>query len=145
MSNPNPSPETRFGGPRGNPQSTGQWSKENSFSYWMNKFKSMTVAEFREYEKIKKDKERSVAESLAYARVHAARSDLKEFNCVADRTEGKPKQVIEQQGEFQIRPYKGMTIEELDAEAKKIIEGSKQKGAGKADRDNNGKKGAKGK
>ena len=93
---PNP---TGKGGFVDNPQnrSNGRWSKENSFSYWYNFFKHMSVKEFKDYEKKKPDDERSVAESLAYMRVHRARNDLREFQEVADRTEGRPTQRVEQE------------------------------------------------
>ncbi len=92
---PNP---TGKGGFVDNPQnrSDGRWSKENSFSYWYNFFKRLTVKEFKEYEQKKPDDERSVAESLAYARIVNARRDLREFQEVADRTEGRPTQRVEQ-------------------------------------------------
>jgi hypothetical protein len=91
---PNP---TGKGGFQEHPElrSNGRWSKENSFSYWMNYFKSLSILEFREYEKTKPEDQRTVAESLAYARVFKARSELKEFQEVANRTEGLPKQSIQ--------------------------------------------------
>jgi len=55
------------------------------------------VLEFKDYEEKKPDDERSVAESLAYMRVHRARHDLREFQEVADRTEGRPTQRVEQE------------------------------------------------
>jgi hypothetical protein len=83
---------TGKGGFGDNPQnrSDGRWSKENSFSYWMNYFKSLTVRQFFLYESTKPEDERTVAESLAYARVSKSRNDLKEFQEVANRTEGMP-------------------------------------------------------
>lgn len=91
---PNPTGKGGFGD---NPQnrSNGRWSKENSFSYWLNYFKSLTVPEFRDYETNKPEEERTVAESLAYARISKARADLSEFKEVADRTEGKAMQSID--------------------------------------------------
>lgn len=89
MANPNPSPENRFKpGQSGNPG--GKPKNEERFDWWYMTFKSMTVAEFKEYEKSKPDDERTVAESLAYARVAKARNDLKEFQEVANRSEGMP-------------------------------------------------------
>jgi hypothetical protein len=87
----NRNPEGK-GGFKDNPQnrSDGRWSKENSFSYWMNYFKSLTIKAFFEYERTKPEDERTVAESLAYARVAKSRNDLKEFQEVANRTEGMP-------------------------------------------------------
>lgn len=76
-------------------RSDGRWSKENSFTYWMNYFKNLSVSEFIAYEKNTKESDRSVAASLAYARVANARKDLKEFIVVADRTEGRPLQPLD--------------------------------------------------
>ena len=76
-------------------RSNGRWSKENSFTYWMNYFKSLSVEEFKKYEDKKSEKERTMAEMLAYARVFKARSDLKEFEVVANRTEGMPRMPID--------------------------------------------------
>lgn len=70
-------------------RSNGRWSKENSFSYWMNYFKHLTVQEFKDYSRTNPDEKRTVSESLAYVRVLKSRDDLKEFQEVANRTEGK--------------------------------------------------------
>jgi hypothetical protein len=77
-------------------RSDGRWNKDNSFSYWLNYFKNLTVAEFKDWENKTPEDQRSVAAALAYSRVYAARSadGLKDFNAVADRTEGKPVQLI---------------------------------------------------
>ena len=88
--NPNPSGKGGFGEHPEN-RSDGRWDKDNSFSYWMNFFKAMSVEEFKEYERIKPEKDRTMAETLAYARVFRARIELKEFQEVANRTEGMPK------------------------------------------------------
>lgn len=83
---------TGKGGFQERPQdrSDGRWSKDNSFSYWMNFFKAMNAEEFKNFEKNISEKDVSVAQSLAYARVFKARTDLREFECVANRTEGMP-------------------------------------------------------
>jgi hypothetical protein len=93
----NRNPEGR-GGFGMNPQnrSNGTWDKNNSFGYWLGYFKQLSVKEFKDYEKTKPDEKRTVAESLAYARMAKARTELAEFKEVADRTEGRPRQVIEQ-------------------------------------------------
>ena len=88
--NMNRNPEGK-GGFQDHPElrSNGRWSKENSFSYWMNFFKHLTVEEFKNYQTTKPDTTRTVSESLAYARVLKSRDDLKEFQEVANRTEGR--------------------------------------------------------
>lgn len=73
-------------------RSDGRWDKNNSFTYWMNWFKQLSVEEFANYEKEKPDSKRTVSESLAYARVYNARNKLSEFQEVANRTEGMPNQ-----------------------------------------------------
>lgn len=87
---PNPTGKGGFA-ERPEDRSSGHWDSKNTFSYQMNKFKNMTVKEFMEYEQTHPDSERTVAESLAYARVAKARKDLREFEVVANRTEGMPK------------------------------------------------------
>jgi len=92
---PNP---TGKGGFQERPQdrSDGRWSKENSFSYWMNFFKQLDKEEFLTWEK--DNPKHSMAASLAYARVFKSRSELKEFQEVANRTEGMPTQRTEHSG-----------------------------------------------
>ena len=89
-----PNPEGK-GGFKDHPENInagGRPHNQESFVYWYGQFKNMTVEEFKAYEKTKPDGQRTVAESLAYARVVKARSDLKEFKEVADRSEGRPVQ-----------------------------------------------------
>lgn len=86
-------------------RSPGGWKKENSFSYWMNFFKNMSTAEFKRFEQEHTEDEMTVAQSLAYARIANARLDLAEFKEVADRTEGKAKQVIEQETNINIKSH----------------------------------------
>ena len=90
--NVNPTGKGGFGDHPEN-RSNGRWSKDNSFSYWMNFFKHLTVKDFKEYEKTKPEDERTMAESLAYARVFRSRNELAEFQVVANRTEGMPREI----------------------------------------------------
>lgn len=101
---------TGKGGFGDNPEnrSDGRWSKENSFSYWYNYFKAMTVKEFKHYERTHGDDNMTVAESLALVRVTKSRSDLREFQEVADRSEGKAQQKIEIKND-----YSDLTDEQL--------------------------------
>ena len=94
---PNPSGKGGFAEHPEN-RSDGRWSSENSFTYWLNLFKAMSVEEFTKWEKKTPQSKRSVASSLAYARIANARTDLREFNTVADRTEGRPIQAVELTG-----------------------------------------------
>jgi hypothetical protein len=91
--NPNP---TGKGGFAEHPEnrSPGGWDKNNTFSYWMNYFKSITVPEFEKYEKENHDT-MTMSCLAAYARVGKMVKDLTEFQVVANRTEGMPKQSIE--------------------------------------------------
>ena len=83
---------TGKGGFGDNPQnrSNGRWSKENSFSYWLNFFKNLTVAELKEWLDNNPENVRTVAANLAYARVAKSVKSLKEFQEVANRSEGLP-------------------------------------------------------
>ena len=75
-------------------RSPGGWDKNNSFSYWLNFFKSLTIPEFEVYKR-EHEKDMTMSCLAAYARVGSMVKDLAEFNVVANRTEGMPKQSIE--------------------------------------------------
>ena len=92
-----------------------------SFSYWMNFFKSISVEEFKNYENTHLENKRTMAEMLAYARVFKARSDLREFQEVANRTEGMPKISVETSGELNVNLNRELTKEEKEL-LDKIIE-----------------------
>lgn len=85
------------GGFGDNPQnrSDGRWSKEASFSYWYNKFKSMTGEELAVWQVNNPKNERLIAADLALTRITNSTKDLKEFQEVADRSEGKPRQAVD--------------------------------------------------
>lgn len=70
-----------FGGRPKNPQ---------SFTWWMNNFKEMSVTDFLAWAKNTPNSERTVAADLAYQRVLNSRNQLDEFKEVANRTEGMP-------------------------------------------------------
>ena len=110
---------TGKGGFGDNPQnrSDGRWSKENSFTYWLNYFKHLTVTEFEQYKVNKPKSERTVAEQLAYNRVAKATDELKEFQEVANRTEGKPKETMQLSG------LDGEPIRTVNEVSWKIIKG----------------------
>lgn len=93
----NPNPEGK-GGFQDHPELRnpgGRPKNDESFTYWMRTFKNMTVREFLAWERENPEDDRTVAASIAYARVGAARSDLAEFKEVADRTEGKSIQRVD--------------------------------------------------
>lgn len=96
-------------------QSPGGWNKNNSIVYWMHYFLALTVAKFRKFEDDIPENMRSIAASLAYARVHASRSNLRECVEVTNRTEGYPRQSAEYFDDGQ-REFSGWSEEELDNE-----------------------------
>ncbi len=100
---------TGIGGFRVHPEnrSDGRWNKDNSFLYWLNFFKSLSVEEFKKYGVDKPQNERTVACSLAYERIKRALLDLKEFQEVANRTEGTPisRSLIENNNEKPTNQY----------------------------------------
>lgn len=59
------------------------------YDYWLQFFKDMSVADFKEYIKKRTDKEMYVAEAQAYQRIGDSLKDLKTWQVVAERTEGK--------------------------------------------------------
>lgn len=85
------------GGFGDNPQNrhNGSWKKTETFRYWFDVFKEMTVAELKTWQNDNPEDKRSVASNLAFTRVIKAQGDLKEFQEVANRSEGMPKQTVE--------------------------------------------------
>jgi hypothetical protein len=86
---PNPTGKGGFGDHPEN-ISPGGWDKNNSYSYWMHYFKSLTIDEFRGYKTA--HPEMTMAALGAYARVAKSIDDRGDFQEVANRTEGMPKQ-----------------------------------------------------
>lgn len=76
----------------------GRPKNQESFTYWINFFKNLTVEDFKNWQKEIPDNKRTVAANLAYARVVSALSSLKDFREIADRTEGRPTQQIRNSG-----------------------------------------------
>jgi len=92
--NPNPSPDTRFGGKKANLQSPGGWKSENTISYQYRRFLNMTPVKLKEFSKIPEG-ERTVAMDIAYAQVIQSQKSLLHAKEVTDRTEGKAQQFID--------------------------------------------------
>jgi hypothetical protein len=78
-------------------RANGRWSKENSYSYWLNYFKQLSVKDFIAYNETNPIDDRTMAQDMAYKRTQELHktNDLKEFESNANRTEGMPKQAIE--------------------------------------------------
>ena len=89
--NPNP---TGKGGFKEHPElrSDGRWGKDNSQSYWLNKFQSLSVKEFKDWPVNNSENRRSVAADLAYMRIADAKKDIKAYEVVMNRAEGMPRQ-----------------------------------------------------
>lgn len=87
---PNPTGKGGFEDHPENRNNGGRYPRSESFTYWMEYFKAMSVSQFLEWEKLIPDTERTVAQDLAYRRVFNSRKNLKEFKEVANRTEGMP-------------------------------------------------------
>jgi hypothetical protein len=116
----NPPNPTGKGGFQDHPElisRDGRPKNAQSFSYWMNFFKTLSKEDFDNYEKNKSDKDTTMAESLAYERVKRSRPNLKEFQEVANRTEGMPKISVETSGEMKVNFSKDLSDDE-----KKLLE-----------------------
>lgn len=70
----------------------GGWKPEYTFSYQYKRFLNMDVKTFKEWKDKTSDKEKTMVEELAYVAVLKARSEFKERQEIANRTEGMPKQ-----------------------------------------------------
>jgi DNA-binding XRE family transcriptional regulator len=95
---PNPTGKGGFGERPQDINPGGRPKNAESFTYWMGHFKNMGKQEFLKWEK--ENDNPTMAASLAYARVFKARNELKEFQEVANRTEGLPKASLELTGEI---------------------------------------------
>ena len=93
--NRNPSGKGGFGDNPQNRNPGGRPKNEQRFGYWLQFFKNLTSKEFKEYTTNRSPDDMYVAELIAFERVTNARKDLAEYKEVADRTEGRAKQVIE--------------------------------------------------
>ena len=96
--NRNPNGKGGFGDNPENINVGGRPKNQESFTYWLNYFKGMSVKEFIRWPKNVSEEDRSMASELAYARMFGAINDLNNFKVIADRTEGYPKQAIEYEG-----------------------------------------------
>jgi hypothetical protein len=92
----NRNPEGK-GGLQERPQdrATGRWRKEDSQSYCLNMFLKMSEEEFLKWASENPPAERTIAQTLAYNRVVKAKTDLKNWSAVTNRTEGMPRQTID--------------------------------------------------
>lgn len=72
----------------------GGWNPRTTFSYQLNRFKNMTVENFKKYQSKVPESERTMVEELAYQLILGAKFDLKNFKEVADRTEGRTTQQV---------------------------------------------------
>lgn len=76
-------------------KSNGMWRKEDSQSYCLNMFLKMSEEEFLKWASENPPAERTIAQTLAYNRVVKAKTDLKNWSAVTNRTEGMPRQTID--------------------------------------------------
>lgn len=67
----------------------GRPKNAESFAYWYRVFKDMSVKELKEWPSKNPEETRTVASDLAFTRVINSKKDLKEFQEVADRSEGR--------------------------------------------------------
>lgn len=91
---PNP---TGKGGFQDHPElrSNGGWKKEDSISYQYNFLIRLKVDEFRDWLQKHPEKERTMAQELAYQAVLKARKELKYLVEITDRVEGKAPQTMD--------------------------------------------------
>jgi hypothetical protein len=83
-------PKGKSGNPKG-----GYWNSEDSIGFQYKHLIKMTVDEFKRWMKNNPEKERTIAQELAYRSVIQARNDLSYLKEVTDRTEGRASQSID--------------------------------------------------
>lgn len=98
---PNP---TGKGGFKDNPQNrnSGTWNSEDSISFQYKKLIRMPVNDFKNWLQDYPEKDRTVAQELAYNAVVKARKDLKYLIELTNRTEGTSKQSIDVNGDLSV-------------------------------------------
>jgi len=96
--NINPTGKGGFGDNPENINAGGRPKNQESFTYWLNYFKGLTVTEFKNWQVENPEDNRTVASNLAFQRIANALGNLKEFQEVADRTEGRSTQPIKHSG-----------------------------------------------
>lgn len=92
---PNPTGKGGFGDHPEHANPGGRPKNAESFTYWYRVFKNMTITEMEEWNKNTPKEARTVAADLAYRRIFNSQKDLKEFQEVADRSEGKARQSMD--------------------------------------------------
>lgn len=99
---PNP---TGKGGFQERPQDrhSGSWKKIETFRFWYDTFKEMTVTELKNWQKNNPEDTRKVVADLAFNAVVKAKNDLKYQIEVTDRTEGKSLQKLEHSGGLELQ------------------------------------------
>jgi len=88
---------TGKGGFKDNPENrnAGYWSSEDSIGFQYKKLIKLTVDEFKTWINDNPEKQRTIAQELAYQAVIQARKDLAYLKEVTDRTEGRASQSID--------------------------------------------------
>jgi len=108
----------------------GRPKNAESFNYWMDHFKTLPFEKFKKYKSEHPDM--SMAAFGAYARVAKMIDELKEFQEVANRTEGYPKQLVETEDITDNLDNK--TVEQLRAETRRIDKILRERTPAKKDR-----------
>ena len=88
----------------------GRPKNSESFAYWYRAFKDMTVKELKEWQHNNPEETRTVASDLAFTRMVNAKKDLKEYQEIADRSEGKAVQTMKHEGDL----ITGIKVEIVD-------------------------------
>jgi len=98
--NRNPDGKGGFGDNPQNINAGGRPKNAESFAYWYRQFKEMTVAQLESWQDDNPRDTRTVASDLAFTRIINAKKDLKEFQEIADRSEGKAVQTMKHEGDL---------------------------------------------
>jgi len=113
--NRNPSGKGGFGDRPEDINHEGRPKNRESFVYWMNYFKNLTVSDFLMWSKNNPEDNRTVTADIAYMRVLNSRKELADFIEVANRTEGKPRQAVEIKGNLDMNELAEKTNRILDS------------------------------
>lgn len=123
----NPNPKGK-GGFKDHPElinAGGRPKNVQRYDYWLQFFKDMDVEKFRAYSKSKPEGQMYVAEIQAYSRIAESLKDLKTWQIVADRTEGRSKETHDITTNGESINVKKLSDEEINERIKQYLERNK--------------------
>ena len=116
---PNPDGKGGFGDNPQNINAGGRPKNAESFAYWYRFFKNINEEEYKQWLIDNPEEKRTFACRLSMERFKKAGDDLKEFQEIADRSEGRAVQTMKHEGDL----ITGIKVEIVDGTNSESNEG----------------------